>query len=116
MPTPSVQNMFSALGHDSREEKITALLSAPNVRIDRIVSKGQASPPGFWWDQEWAEWVVLLTGAAGMLFEGDDKAARTARRRLSAHPRARAPSRRVDAQGAADHLARGPLPLTDSKR
>ena len=70
---PPIQNLFSALGHDSSAEKITALLAAPNVRIDRIVSNGQASPPGFWWDQDWAEWVILLTGSAGLLFEGDAK-------------------------------------------
>jgi cupin 2 domain-containing protein len=68
---PPIQNLFSGIGHEGRAEKITALLSAPNVRIDRIVSNGQASPPDFWWDQDWAEWVVLLTGAAGIMFEGD---------------------------------------------
>jgi cupin 2 domain-containing protein len=40
------------------------------VRIERIVSTGQASPPGFWYDQPWTEWVLLLAGAAGLLFEG----------------------------------------------
>jgi cupin 2 domain-containing protein len=66
-----IQNLFSSLTHSGGDEKITQLLSAPNVRIDRIVSKGQASPPGFWWDQEWAEWVVLLTGSAGLRFDGE---------------------------------------------
>jgi cupin 2 domain-containing protein len=41
------------------------------VRVERIVSFGHASPPGFWYDQPWHEWVVLLTGAARVLFEGD---------------------------------------------
>jgi cupin 2 domain-containing protein len=72
MPPP-IQNLFAGLAHDTRDEKVTAILSAPNVRIDRIVSKGQASPPGFWFDQEWAEWVVMLTGAAGLLFEGESQ-------------------------------------------
>jgi cupin 2 domain-containing protein len=74
MTKPTILNLFTGLAHDSREEKILALLSAPNVRIDRIVSNGQGSPPGFWWDQEWAEWVVLLTGGAGILFEGETTA------------------------------------------
>ena len=43
-----------------------------NVRIERIVSKGQSSPPGFWYDQEEYEWVVLLKGAAGIRFEEGD--------------------------------------------
>ena len=69
-----IENLFSGLTHESHDEKVTALLSAPNVRIDRIVSNGQASPPGFWWDQDWAEWVVLLTGGAKILFEGEGAA------------------------------------------
>ena len=50
------------------EEQVTALLSAPGLRIERIVSTGQASPPGFWYDQDEAEWVLLLTGAALLRF------------------------------------------------
>jgi cupin 2 domain-containing protein len=68
---PPIENLFAALPGDSREETITALLSAPNLRIERIVSNGQASPPGFWYDQDWAEWVILLTGSAELSFEED---------------------------------------------
>jgi cupin 2 domain-containing protein len=39
------------------------------VRIERIVSTGQASPPGFWYDQPDDEFVVLLTGGARLRFE-----------------------------------------------
>jgi len=42
------------------------------VRIERIVSTGQASPPGFWYDQPDDEFVVLLTGAACLRFENGD--------------------------------------------
>ncbi|MBU6529261.1 cupin domain-containing protein (plasmid) [Methylocystis sp. MJC1] len=42
------------------------------TRIERIVSTGQASPLGFWYDQEQTEWVVLLSGSAGLMFEGED--------------------------------------------
>jgi cupin 2 domain-containing protein len=34
------------------EELLTELLVAPGLRIARIVSTGQASPPGSWYDQE----------------------------------------------------------------
>ena len=40
-----------------------------DIRIERIVSTGQASPPGFWYDQEQDEWVVLLTGKAKIVWE-----------------------------------------------
>jgi cupin 2 domain-containing protein len=44
------------------------LASAPGLRIERIVSTGQASPPGFFYDQPQAEWVVVLTGSAELRF------------------------------------------------
>jgi cupin 2 domain-containing protein len=43
----------------------------PGFRVERIVSTGQASPPGFWYDQDVAEWVVLLSGAAELQFEDE---------------------------------------------
>jgi len=68
---PPGGNLFARLARTNTDEEITALLTAPNVRIERIVSTGQASPPGFWWDQEWDEWVVLLSGSAGLRFESE---------------------------------------------
>ena len=44
----------------------------PGARIERILSTGQASPAGFWYDQDWTEWVFLLSGSAGLLIEGED--------------------------------------------
>ena len=35
------------------------------------MSLGQQSPPGFWYDQPWAEWVMALAGSAGLRFEGE---------------------------------------------
>ena len=52
-------------------ELLTGLLAAPGLRIERIVSTGQASPPGSWYDQDRAEWVLVLSGAAGLLLEGE---------------------------------------------
>ena len=51
---------------------MTELLAAPGLRVERIVSTGQASPPGLWYDQDRAEWVLVLSGSAGLLFEGED--------------------------------------------
>ena len=66
-------NLFAALPQRLDAEQIVALVTNDNVRIERIVSTGQASPPGFWFDQDWAEWVLLLAGSAGLLFEGEAK-------------------------------------------
>ena len=45
-----------------------ALFARPGLRLERIVSLGQASPPGFWYDQPEGEWVLLLAGAARLRF------------------------------------------------
>ena len=68
---PPNENLFARLPRTGADEVITALLTTPNVRIERIVSTGQASPPGFWYDQNESEWVVLLTGGAGLRFDGE---------------------------------------------
>jgi cupin 2 domain-containing protein len=54
---------------DARAGEVAeTLVAAPAARIERIVSQGQASPPGFWYDQAEAEWVLLLEGAARLRF------------------------------------------------
>jgi cupin 2 domain-containing protein len=47
------------------------LLEAPGFRLERIVSMGHATPAGRWYDQDRAEWVLLLRGGAGLRFEDD---------------------------------------------
>jgi len=64
-------NVFEGIPAELAVEQFTPLLSAPGVRIERIVSHGRASPPDFWYDQSDTEWVILLQGAAGVLFEGE---------------------------------------------
>ncbi|MDP2134744.1 MAG: cupin [Sulfuritalea sp.] len=62
-------NLFSGLPATAQAtERFDTLLARPGLRIDRIVSTGQASPPGFWYEQEDAEWLVLLSGAARLRF------------------------------------------------
>jgi cupin 2 domain-containing protein len=54
---------------DARAAEVTdTLLAAPGLRIERIVSLGQTSPPDFWYDQAQAEWVLLVQGAARLRF------------------------------------------------
>ncbi len=48
----------------SDREIVDLLLDRPGARIERIVSKGQTTPPGQWYDQPWDEWVALLAGRA----------------------------------------------------
>jgi cupin 2 domain-containing protein len=72
--TTTHSNLFDDLPDDLPEELSEPLVESERVRIEWIVSRGHASPPGFWYDQERDEWVVVLRGRAGLLFEGDDEA------------------------------------------
>ncbi len=62
-------NIFSPLPNAAHGESFDDLLTRPGCRIERIVSYGQASPPGFWYEQDWDEWVLLLAGEARLGFE-----------------------------------------------
>lgn len=64
-------NILAHIPPDLTDEQFIELLSAPHVRIERIVSSGQSSPPGHFYDQDWAEWVLVVQGAAEILFEGE---------------------------------------------
>ena len=59
-----LHNLWDAIPTHLPGELIEVLLRSGNVRIERIVSQGHASPPDFWYDQAEDEWVVLLQGAA----------------------------------------------------
>ncbi len=68
-----MNNLFSDIPDAFSDEFLEILVDADSIRIERIVSHGHASPESFWYDQEQHEWVVLLTGAARLRFEGSDK-------------------------------------------
>lgn len=62
-------NLLAELPAAAENEHFEVLLSQPGARIERIVSYGQSSPPGFWYDQEEHEWVLLLKGKAQLEYE-----------------------------------------------
>jgi cupin 2 domain-containing protein len=69
-------NLFSDIPAREADEDVTVIVATRDVRIARIVSHAHASPAGFWYDQDEAEWVVVLSGAAGLLIEGEAAARR----------------------------------------
>jgi cupin 2 domain-containing protein len=68
-----MKNLFADIPSKLPEELIEVLAENKHVRIERIVSSGHASPDGFWYDQNEAEWVIVLRGEAKLLFEGDEE-------------------------------------------
>jgi cupin 2 domain-containing protein len=66
-----IQNIFDSIPPSIPKELTRNIAENGNIRIERIVSEGQATADGEWYDQSWDEWVILLSGGAGVLFEGD---------------------------------------------
>lgn len=74
---PSRGNLWSALPAPGGAEEIRILLAQPGVRVERIVSHGQASAPGFWYDQDEDEFVLLVSGSATLTLRGPGDEAQT---------------------------------------
>jgi cupin 2 domain-containing protein len=67
------RNLFSETPSELRDEISETVLKTDCLTLERIISSGQATPPGQWYDQETHEWVILLKGRAGLLFEGEEE-------------------------------------------
>ncbi len=64
-------NILSGLPPPVADEAIETLLQGDGIRLERIVSHGHASPAGFWHDQHEAEWVLVMSGRAGLTIDGE---------------------------------------------
>jgi hypothetical protein len=64
-------NLFDDLPARAHEEIVTELLLRKGVRIERIVSTGQSTPADKPYNQDHDEWVLLLTGSAGLWIKGE---------------------------------------------
>jgi cupin 2 domain-containing protein len=69
MPVPHATNLFALPPLPTVSEIVDTLLAGECLRIERIVSTGQTTPAGKWYDQEGDEWVVLLRGDAELAFD-----------------------------------------------
>ena len=68
----ALTNLLADVPSNLPAEQLQTILGRPNLRIERIVSRGHTSPPGFWYDQDQHEFVLLLQGAARLRFEEGD--------------------------------------------
>ncbi len=67
------KNLFANLSNANRGEEFLPLFENANVKIERIVSHAQASPAGFWYDQEEDEWVAIIRGTATLEFASGEQ-------------------------------------------
>ncbi|MCG5500624.1 cupin domain-containing protein [Ectothiorhodospira lacustris] len=66
-------NIFDSLPKDLKSEVFEDIVRSSPVRIERIVSKGHASPDSGWYDQDENEWVMVVEGKASLIFEDGSK-------------------------------------------
>lgn len=50
-------------------ELFEPLIQTDQILIERIISTGQTTPEGEWYDQPRDEWVLLLQGEAQLMYE-----------------------------------------------
>ncbi|MEO9935374.1 cupin domain-containing protein [Rhodopirellula bahusiensis] len=62
-------NLFDDVPSDLPSELVDVLAEGQSVRIERIISTGHKTEPGTWYDQDQAEWVVVLRGEAKLSFD-----------------------------------------------
>ena len=66
-----MNNIFDTIPKNLDKEIVESLIESDRLRIERIISKGHASPDSGWYDQDENEWVILLKGEAILLFEDE---------------------------------------------
>ena len=66
-----VTNIFDNIPTQLHQELFQDIFSKDGLKIQRIVSQGEATQDDKWYIQEDDEWVIVLQGEATLSFEGD---------------------------------------------
>jgi cupin 2 domain-containing protein len=85
----SPYNLFEGIPPALADEWSERVAGNANARVERIVSRGHASRPEFWYDQAEHEWVVVLRGHARLRFEDGSVVEMRAGDHVTIPPRAR---------------------------
>lgn len=62
-------NFFYGIPRASSTELTETILETSDIKVERIISCGQTTPPGEWYNQNRDEWVLLLSGKAVLLWK-----------------------------------------------
>ncbi len=71
--SPKTNNIYSKIPNSKRKEIFQALSQNKSVKIERIISCGQATKKDKWLKTRHAEWVILLKGAARLRFRKNNR-------------------------------------------
>lgn len=64
-------NLFADIPAHLPQELAEPLAEGRAFRLERIVSRGHSTPAGQWYDQDEDEWVLLASGEAALMIEGE---------------------------------------------
>src|SRR3989344_2072380 len=64
-----IKNILSNIPNKIPKEIIETIICSPNIKIERIISKGHVTPKGKWYDQDKNEFVLIIKGNAELSFE-----------------------------------------------
>lgn len=67
-----MKNLFQIDGDNSNGEVSEVLIFTDKVKLERILSYGDPSPKGEWYEQSEDEWVALVRGAAVLEYGGGE--------------------------------------------
>ena len=73
-----VTKLLADLPASQTAETFEPLAQGAGVLIERIVSRGQRSAEGFWYEQPQAEWVMVVQGEAVLRWESGESSRLTA--------------------------------------
>lgn len=73
---PAINNLLANLPSALSGEVFETITASETVCIERIVSNGQTTPNGTWYDQKRSEWVLVVSGSAELLFKDAQEARR----------------------------------------
>jgi cupin 2 domain-containing protein len=69
----TLKNLLNKPNEPNEGEFFEDLIKNGNFRLERIVSFGNKTPEGEWYDQDKCEWVSLIQGKAIIAFENNKK-------------------------------------------
>lgn len=69
METSDRQNFLENVPTSIPDEIFETIISTPNLKIERIISKGHKSELDFWYDLDQSEWILLVKDEARLQFE-----------------------------------------------
>jgi len=64
-----MNNLFRDIPPPASEEFFETLAKGRGLRVERVVSRAHSAPKAGWFDQAEDEFVVLLSGSAGLEFD-----------------------------------------------